>query len=265
MGNFFSDSFSSGGSESKPSYTKQQKKWIDLINPYLEKGLAQGATRFPGQWTTPYEQQGLGVLGQYLGSTGQYMPQRQASYAKALGGQMLAPINMDASRDWLKNEVFPAYRDTAGQGFALAAENAKGMGAGISSSGMDTAFAAEGGRIGRELADMGLGITLSEQQEKRRRDELNAQYQLGAASMSEPQRQEMLGMVENSQRYGGLDFVRQMQKFMMEAPEYNPWLMYLMQLIGGPGTASTSSGPGLGYAVTTEFAGGLGQGLGASV
>ena len=125
-------------------------------------------------------------------------------------------------------------------------------------------FDPETGRVGRKLTELGYQHLMGEELAKRQRDELNAQYQMGAAAMTEPQRQEMIGMIENSQRYGGLEFVRNMQKFMMEAPEYNPWLMYIMQLIGGPGKKSESSGPGLGYAMATSFAGGAGQGAGSA-
>ena len=245
--------------------SKQQQGVNRKMSDYLQQRVGQGLPTYPGPMVSPYEQQGLNTLGQYLGGSGQYMPQRQGAYAQALGGQMLSPIDMGASKEWFEQNVVPQYQNRFQQMAAPALEQAKAMGAGVSSSGMNRALAEQTGQMGQYLGDVGYQYMLQEQQAQRQREEQNAQYRLAAMGQPEPERAEQLGMIQASQQYGGLEFVREMQEFLRTAPEYNPYIQYFMQLIGGPGTSSESTGAGLGYSMMTSFAGGAGSGAGAAM
>ena len=255
--------------------TPQQRGVSQKFGDYLSSRIGQPMEMYPGQMVAPmsqYEQQGMGYLGQYLGGQGTYMPQRQAAYAQALGGQMLSPIDMGASKQWFEQNVVPQYQQQFQRMSAPALEQAKGMGAGVSSSAMNRALAEQAGGMSQYLGDVGYQYMLQEQQAQRQREEQNAQYQLAAMGATEPGRAEQLSMIQASQQYGALPRMIEMQKLQADMqewlrtrPEYSPVIGQAMQYLNTqmqgtymqdqPGLMAKWSGAWneLGYAMSAPF------------
>lgn len=235
--------FSSGPSLQRFStLNKQQKGVSEQLAKYFGSRLGQPMEQYSGQTVAPmsqYEQQGLGYLGDYLGGMGGYMPQRQAAYAKALGGQMLAPIDTAQSRAAFEQNVVPMYQGHFQRFAAPAKEEIAAMGGGVSSSAMNRAVADVGGDLSRYLSDLEYQRMLSEEQASRQREEQNAQYQLAAMSATEPERAEQLSMTQASQQYGQLprqleqmQLTAAMQEWLRTRPEYSPVINQALQYLG---------------------------------
>ena len=241
-----------------------QKPIAKRMTDYLQSRVGQPMEMYPGPMVSPYEQQGLNTLGQYLGGMGTYMPQRQSAYAQALGGQMLSPIDMSASRNWFEQNVVPQYQQQFQRMAAPALEQAKGMGAGVSSSAMNRAIAEQAGGMSQYLGDVGYQYMLQEQEAQRQREQLNAQYRMGAAGQMEPERAEQLGMVAASQQYGGLQFMREMQEWLRTRPEYSPIIQQALDFlnISMMGVAPQGSAMGGAAAGAGGMLGGIGSLMG---
>lgn len=246
--------------------SKNQQAVDQRMSDYLTSRVGQPMQQYRGTRVadmSPYEQQGLGWLGQYMQGTGQYMPQRQAAYGQALSGNMLPQINMDASRDWFKNQVIPQYQQNFQMMSAPALEQARAMGMRASSSGMGQALAGESARQAQTLGDMGYQYMLQEQQAQRARDELNAQYQMNAAANQEPLRLEQLQMTQASQTLGALPRLLEQafrdakfQEWLRTRPELSPVIQQALSYLGiqMQGTY-TQENPG----IITQVTGGMNQ------
>ncbi len=243
----------------------QQKGVSQGLYDYFMPRIGQALPAYPGALTTPFEQQGLGYLGQYLGGMGTYMPQRQAAYGQALGGQMLPSIDMSASKDWFNQQVVPQYQQQFQRFNAPALEQMRGM-AGVGAKPMGAYAEATAGTaadLSRYLGDQGYQYMLQEQQAQRQRDELNAQYRMGAMAAGEPQRAEQLAAVQASQQFGGLPFMREMAEWLRTRPEYSPVISQALEYLGIPMTGIVpTSNMATGAA---EGAGGMLGGIGGLV
>ena len=222
--------------------TPDQQAISSRLSGYFGSRIGQGMPMYGGQRVagmSPSEQQGMGQLRGYLSGMGTYMPQRQAAYGRALGGQMLPPIDMGASREWFEQQVVPQYQQRFQQFAAPALEQAKSMGARAGSSAMDQALAAQAGKMGMYLGDVGYQHMQAEEQAMRERQLLNAQMQQGAMGMGEPMRGEQLSMVQASQQYGALPRLLQQaqldasfQDWLRARPEYAPVIQQALAFLG---------------------------------
>jgi len=260
--------FDSGDSlETFSTLSPQQSVISKKLREYMTDRIGKGLPTYEGERVAPMstqEQAGLGALNQYQSGYGAYMPQQQGVFAKALAGNALPQIDSSGASQYFENNIAPIFQRRFQEFMAPAMEQTRAMGGRKSSSAMNQTVATQAAGLGDQLSQMQYQYLQQEQAAQRQREELNAQYQVGAMQSTDPLRAEQLRVAASGEsglaqlprmlEQAGMDAA--FQEFMRTLPEMNPVLAQAMQYIGIPmqGTYMQSN-PGL----VSQVSNGMGQ------
>ena len=276
--------FDSGGSKSQ-SYTGAQAQWLQNLLGIYGPQAGQGQVSYPGETVAPFsptQNQAFGLGGDFLSQFNPNqsinLPDEYAGAMSSLVGGTSGPgqITPEQTQNFFSSVYEqPAWRSYEEDIKPQIQESFAGPGYWSGARAQEQSRAA--GEMSNWLGEQKGQLDWNAMMENRSAAENAANRQLSALPLAQEGTFLPSGVAQQqlqgaSNVFSFLEPQRQMeqaniqagiQKFLESQRLTDPEdLQILLSLLGMNYSSSSSSGPGLGYAGTTSFLGGFGQGLG---